>query len=763
MIVSAHISWPRGVCSGLALLAGLSLALPAVASVGLENQDLVLTFADAKDGFACESIASAADPSVRFVHPAAGRPGLWSLLFHAPATAGRAAISNEVSNVSAARSVSADVSKDKVIFHWKGIDVADEKGVVDVDVTVSLVGPKSLWSIKVANRSKVVGLAWTDFPYLSTVVPVVGGSLLMPYGNWGGRITTGQRVAPLFETCDVCDYPSWTYTCQMSGFSPVHSPAYMDSIAPWLYVGTLDDAMMRKSIRFELDNSVRYRTPAMDASVPGAAGSTPFVTELTFFPAATWWDLAAHYRERAMKQPFMRKGPIVRRADYPKSLADVDYWVEANGDAGDVLSVYRATRKLFPKLNLGVHWYNWHHDFGPAPEVIGSTRVAECHLPSGGPDDWLPAREGVAAAVHEMKADGTVVMPYLNSRLYDRDLKTFPTAAPGACRRIDGTFSPEYYSEAGRRLVAMCPAATFWQTNHADLCRQTVAKYGFNSLYLDQIGSMQPVYCYATNHGHSLGGGDYWAAGYRKMLELCHADAVKGGYSLTTENFSEPYIDNCDGALAWSMRSPDDIPLAPALYSGYHIFFTAPQQEQDTLQAVRFQQARDFLWGCQIGWERPWFNGQWILKPESAAKLEFIRRLANARPSLRPFLSYGHLLGNADLGSLPTRTALLGAQEWDHPKPTVLTLPVVLGTVWADAADHVAVILVNPDTSDRVVTLRRPAAVSTAAKPALVSYGSDSGHAARLVPVAGGDCRVTLPAGAVASLVFNAPGASKSL
>ena len=746
-----------------AALVPLCAALSLSAAVGLKNKDVVLTFADAKKGYACESIVSAADPSVRFIHPKVGRPGLWSLFFYAPATKGRTEISNEISNVSAAKSVTADVSKDKVVFHWKGIDVADEKGVVDVDVTVSLAGPRSLWSIKVTNRSKVVGLMWTDFPYLAPVVPVEGGSILMPYGNWGGRIVTGQRVAPLYQTCDVCDYPSWTYPVQMSGFSPVHSPAYMDSIAPWLYVGTLDDAMMRKSIRFELDNSVRYRTPAPDSAVPGAAGFTPFATEITFFPEATWWNLAAHYRERAMKQVFAKKGPIVRRADFPKSLADVDYWIEADGDATNVLAMYKTTRKLFPKLNLGVHWYDWHHDFGPAPEVLYSTRVAGCHQPSGGPSDWLPAREGCAEAVREMKADGAVVMPYLNSRLWDRDLPSFPQAAPAACKRIDGTFSPELYSEAGRRIVAMCPGTTFWQTNHADLCRQAVAKYGFNSLYLDQIGSMEAVYCYDKSHGHTLGGGDYWAAGYRKMLDLCHDEASKAGVSLTTENFAEPYLDNCDGALTWNMRSGNDIPLLPALFSGYNIFFSAPQAEEDTLEGVRFQQARDFVWGCQLGWERPWRNGQWIIKPECAAKQAFILRLSTARAALRSFLSYGCLLANADLGPQPTCSFVFGRQEWDHPKPTEVTMPVVFGTVWADASDHVAVILVNPDTFSRVVTLRRPAAVPAAAKPALVSYGSDAGRAARLVPLAGGDCRVTLPAGAVVSLVFDAPGVSKNL
>lgn len=744
-----------------------ALCVSAAADVELRNDKLSIAFGDEAEGFACRSIAGAGNPSARFIHPKEGRPGLWNIVLYSPARDGHGVLSNELTNVSAAKSVKADVSDDKVVLHWNGLYLPGEPGAVDVAVTVRLDGERSLWSIDVKNRSKLVGVDMVDFPYFAPVVDVDRGSALLPYGNSGGRIVHGRRTAPLYQVGEFCDYPSWTYTVQMSGFSPVYYPAYMDNEAPWLYVGPLDDSMSRKMIQLELDNSVRYRNPGTEGIDPGSAGAPKFETEVRIFPSANWWRLAEYYRNRAMTQVFMKKGPIVKRTDFPKSLADVDYWVEADGDAATVLSIYRKVREQFPGVNLGVHWYDWHHDFGPAPQVLGDTRVANCHQPSGGPSDWLPARKGVKEAVAAMRADGAVVMPYLNSRLWERDFKSFPgAAAAAATKRMDGTFSPEVYSEAGRRLVCMCPGTAFWQTNHADLCRQTYSLHGFNSLYLDQIGSMWAIGCYDKTHEHrELNGGGYWAQGYRKMLASIHDECSAKGVSLTTENFTEPYVDVLDGALTWNMRSPDDIPLMHAIFSGYTVFFTAPQREEDTVAGVRYQQARDFLWGVQLGWERPWCNGQWIVKPEAAEKRRFIRRLVEAHAKLRDYLSYGRLVGNADLGQLPTHTETLARQEWDHPKPTVMTLPVVMGTVWTRFDEGgTAVILVNPSDEDRVVRLSPPGCVAAGgrtARPTLRSYGSDSGREAEIEESGAHEWRLTIPAGGVAALVYAAPGADK--
>ena len=46
-------------------------------------------------------------------------------------------------------------------------------------------------------------------------------------------------------------------------------------------------------------------------------------------------------------------------------------------------------------------------------------------------------------------------------------------------------------------------------------------------------------------------------------------EAVKRGGGLTSEAAAEPYKDSFDAFLTWFWNLPNDVPLLPAVYSGY--------------------------------------------------------------------------------------------------------------------------------------------------------------------------------------------------
>ena len=145
-------------------------------------------------------------------------------------------------------------------------------------------------------------------------------------------------------------------------------------------------------------------------------------------------------------------------------------------------------------------------------------------------------------------------------------------------------------------------------------------------------------------------------------------------------------MDVIDGCLAWTPRYQEDVPLLSAVYSGYTIYFTSPQTPEDSLDAFCAAQARDYLWGCQLGW-----NGSWILNDAHREKQRFQLALCRYRRAAKDFLVYGQLVDEVrPLNAVPEVT-----HQWHRNQQHAARLPVVMGTVWRDDRGRLAVFVVN--------------------------------------------------------------------
>jgi hypothetical protein len=65
---------------------------------------------------------------------------------------------------------------------------------------------------------------------------------------------------------------------------------------------------------------------------------------------------------------------------------------------------------------------------------------------------------------------------------------------------------------------------------------------------IDQIGAAQPRLCWDPSHGHPLGGGAHWVAGYKSLLANARAQAGNNAM-LVTESNAEPYMGSLDSYL----------------------------------------------------------------------------------------------------------------------------------------------------------------------------------------------------------------------
>ena len=357
----------------------------------------------------------------------------------------------------------------------------------------------------------------------------------------------------------------------------------------------------------------------------------------------------------------------------------------AAGEAlGYVTVVGDTMDRAFAKATVptGVHWYNWH-------QIPFDNSYPE----------YFPEKPGMKEVVSWMKSKGVLVMPYINARLWDQDIPSFSNAVPAACKKEDGrSFYVERYG-SGRNLVPMCPVTKLWRDRVGSICERLINEIGVNAIYLDQVAAAHPAACHDRTHGHPLGGGAYWTEGYRELMKPIRDLAVrKGGVALTTECTAEPYTDSFDAYLAWFARSAEDIPFLPAVYSGYTVYFSSPQDSHDSLDSFCAMQGRDFLWGCQLGWNPPW-----ILDTAHEGHRAFTVRLCRERLAHKQFFLEGELMGE-----LPTPPGFPTVEVNWHRKPSVsCRMPAVMGTVWRDAeGKRSCVCLVNVSGEEQTFPYR---------------------------------------------------------
>lgn len=636
----------------------------------LKNKALRIVFDEAENGFDCLGIENRLVGDTRFVHQRADVPGLWRLIFKtAPDAAGQRKMVMLDNRSGGAAGVTSERVRGGFDFVWKGLPLPDEPDAVDVRAEVRLASGEgaSEWRLKVANRSGKFGLWESEYPRLLGVVPAGLADAVLPDSTWGGLLQKGFSGG--FEGF----YPSCGCPLQMLAFNLGEAG---------LYFAAHDGAARTKRLMVTREQDVTIFMPAENAGVPGSAGMADFPVVVAAY-RGNWWEAARRYRAWATRQVWTSKGPIRDRKDYPQRLADLGYWFRLGGAPDAITNGMAQVSRLFPDVPVGLHWYTWH-------QIPFDNSYPE----------YFPAKEGMAEATRLMTGNGVTVMPYINSRLWDQDLPSFAGAFPSACKQFpSGTnYVEHYYGKRSRNLVPMCPATRLWQDKIQEVCHRLMSECGVNGIYLDQLASSFPTLCFDPSHGHPLGGGRYWADGFRAMLTPIKAEAARTGTVLATEHTAEPYMDNIDAFLTYNPRHQDDIPLLPAVYSGYTIYFSSPQSERDSLDAFCTQQARDFLWGCQMGWDQT--EQPWILQEQHREKQQFQLALCRYRLAAKAFLVYGQLVDEVrPLNNVPNVIHL-----WNRNVPHQARLPAVMGTVWKDRLGRLAAVIVNtsgePQTFD---------------------------------------------------------------
>jgi hypothetical protein len=595
-----------------------------------------------------------------FMRRAESRPLLWRLTF-------RRADGSEVKIDNAqAEPPTLETKPGEILLHWSRVDLPEEKGAFSVRVSCRLspTGDTAQLRLWVNNRSRQTGLWGVQFPVIAPVSETGKADIAIGRGNWGELYAgAAQTIAG--------EYPSHNM--------PMQFMLLLENDCG-LYLATHDPGARHKQFSLTPGGEFHVNTWAENMGKPGNGWNAPYAFALGAY-RGDWMDGCKRYRAWALKSaPWTKKGSLAKRSDVPEAMKKVAAWIVGQGEREQVVPVVRKFAQAVG-APVGVHWYNWH-------QIPFDTDYPA----------YFPTKPGFAQGVAELKREGVVVMPYINARLWDIANREFPQAKPYSVKDLQGSPIIEEYG-SGAKLSVMCPTQAFWQERVAQIVRRLQEECGVNAVYLDQIASAPPRLCFDPAHRHTLGSGRWWVDGYRQMLTPIKrwAASAQRQVGLTTENDAEPYMDNVDAFLTWTPREQHEIPMTTAVYSGYTLYFASNRALAGGDTAFALCQARDFVWGTQLGWE-----GAEIVAPEHAAKLEFQGRLARLRAIAGDYLVYGELLAVLrPHNALPDLTGRWNTWQGDRE----VTLKAVHAALWRGKDGSYALLLANADTRPHPVSL----------------------------------------------------------
>jgi len=300
----------------------------------------------------------------------------------------------------------------------------------------------------------------------------------------------------------------------------------------------------------------------------------------------------------------------------PKWLYDTDLWIRAKGVNDSIFAAVQKTIAYYGK-GLGIHWYFWHQI------------PYDSHYP-----DYFPAKAPFAGMINKVQKEKCHVIPYINGRLWDPAADSYVPmqGAKASCRKADGTLYTEIYPTSNVLNTVTCPTSPIWQNILINLVDKIQDELKTNGVYIDQIGAAAPQPCWADNHGHPKGGGEFWYDAYRNLITTMYSSHLRDNNILITEENSECYADLFDILLTVNTpHSPDCriVPLYPMVYSDRVLTcaFTYTPKDDLTKGNFRYENMMCFLFGSQLGWVEPTL----LMKKESAKETAFLKDLALLR------------------------------------------------------------------------------------------------------------------------------------
>ena len=571
-------------------------------------------------------------------------------------------------------------------------------------ITINTSGTKSQWDLQVNGLGANHSLMNSSFPNLN----------LQPHANDTFFVPRYFGVAvpnPIENVEDVISlsfgsllYPrGWGATMQYLAY-------YHDSQG--LYFGFHDPKAFTKKFDVEVENGgmkLSCYTEAPNQTLADNNWDMPGHFELDLF-SGEWYEAAQIYKTWVYQSAEYRPVDTAQRAARQEKIGSIGVWIQERIRGYGVLSEEARVRDFKDFMNeggidvpVGVHWAEW-ADF---PFDLMYPKL-------------FPALDNFPQMVTNLKGtygDGLLLTAYFNGLLYDTEnVATYQDEGfPSATKQADVTqvFTQRYShlvdggGEENVVFAVMCPTQTPWQDIIVDASVR-FANMGLDGVYIDQVTASSPLPCMDPDHGHTLGGGNFWREGYHDMFSRAHA-AISNEKYINSELANDYLVDQVDGFLTEMFIVNNQVPAFQAVYAGKVQFIGShsavggykASNDPDS-QWFYASLAQSFSYGAQIGrlFMEPIISAQ---NERSQRARAYMKKLARLRVMHKAFFSFGEMKKPLTLtGDIPTIESLASKRNAFQP----VVMPAISTSTWSDGT-NILVSFVNakvPQVADESIT-----------------------------------------------------------
>jgi len=720
---------PFSLASAVALVSAAALAAP----VTIETPQTVATL-DPAAGYAVTQLTDRVTGQTFLAAPAEGQDrSLWWVVLR---DAAGKQYTLRPGDAAQAALTAADGGM-KIV--WSQVRQADCQADLTVTVTINPREDGALgWRISVAGSAAAE--PWRlDFPRILAVQSIGDDQLALPI--FLGRVMAdpGRRAARI--TLDN-PQPAAMQWFAFWGTPERREPDWQPVADAQNETGWMPDRSAARCLMWgTADGRGQYKRYVVD----GTVSPTGFGWWVEHVPALTTWPISEGVRPVAYDQPYdvvtsTFTGDWLDAARRYESWAKgqvwcgrgtMDTWPDTVPDRPEVDAV-RWTPPWFREVGFWAKFYQEPAkvvpEWGAYAKWLGVPMASHYyrHPISRFDDNYpehLPADPFFLQGVRAARQMGVQPLPYVQGSIWDTDTQSWfrEHAVAAAAKNEAGEIYP--WNIADEIHAHMNPATQLWQDKMVEVGQQMIGEHGCAGIYLDVLDASRPYLNYDASQKAGIHGGNYWAAGNRRLLyELRKATReVEPGASFFSEAIGEMYLDLLDGHLSLdqmrfsSGRSGEQTwPLFPAVYHPYTINFGCDADLSHAPDLFAWEMGQMLIWGSVPLNSMP---GGTLPKPGDPAS-EFLREVVQAYwQAGRPFLCGGRLErltvvpdGTKPAATGPTLTSpsydftykLRGADRVWHG-------PAVMASAWS-RGNRQAFVLVNVTDTDRQVTLHVPAA-----------------------------------------------------
>jgi hypothetical protein len=594
----------------------------------------------------------------------------------------------------------------------------------DLQANLSIVtnDNQSTWDLVVTHLGTDCTLMEATFPEMNIKAP---GDDHFIYPLYSGRITDnpGSGIDYYNDEADTTDdivgvYPrGWGTTMQFFSY-------YNDDYG--LYFGFHDpDASLKEFGVKDKDGGIKIlsKTPIPNKTIAGNDWDFAGKFELDLYDG-DWYDAAQIYKNWVSTEASYWPEETPERYARQHHVGDIGVWLttsDFNTVSMEDMENYIETAVDFFDVPVGMHIYKWNYfemdHFYPV---------------------YFPERTGLGDLVSSVQTNTNVtIMPYINGRMWDTgegggdpgdadaaiyfDSEGFADAT----KHSDGSVINDYPFE-GNIWAIMCPTQSNWQDIITDASDQLTRsdRIQANSVYLDMVCASAPAQCMDPSHGHTLGGGSWWRAGYKQMFQKIHNELPIDDF-LTVEGGNDFLLDEVDAFMIQGWETDNQVPAWQAVYTGQvQLFGTLTGGSHYPLQKFYGRLGQGFAYGVQTGRQFMWLAVSQN-DDDTLMAANWVKRLSRMRYKLKNFMSYGEMKRPIEPISIPEGTEIptitYEVYDWGgHHGVVSVTTPAIQHTVWQND-NEVVYLFVN----DRI---QSPAGTTGGAIPFKFEFnGADYG------------------------------------